>query len=606
MDDGPQSGRVCSPCRESTQSVRYERLHLYDLYVPALGLCGLSVVRNKNRTWIVVKNTTHQTLSPKVPMFNENLVHTTEPPQTGNGRAWSRAFFTAKIFQRALFLGLLLCVFVMYKLWGLNIVSKFNSAAAASRASPDTINVDARKISRVMGLSDLPNVSYTIHYKDPITGEGAPSMCASNGYFVGTENNPSVDCNSICGGHADEFAYRYFDADSYLTKYLFSGKPGGYCVPSKIGSCNPYTSTIVRGVYDWTCLAKWPSVFGGPQGTDIRACGNSRITDLLTDTNHVKTIPQNLLVRDPWLETVDASLSSMPHVSQSVYDKYILMNDLHKQDSVGRRARQQEALTFKHPRFVCTDEIVATDTGSPSLGARKSLQYDSDNNRLIAAPEISRFARIRNTCSKYLQSANYRIAPDFNTGECVCVGGAHGLIDEPEWGTTTMPRMIADKTTDHAIMPPPQSTDYLSKNYSTIFENGWLEPSLTESNQEMDEKLYRQSGAACSPCAMGFVKLDNRRNAQNNIDRIVRVPYTKSQLKSADKDGGLYTERVINLPLPCVAPSTVIDNNTFGGSFTNVRLCTGNIRCVNMLIDASLGPSYTARKIINTNKFASL
>ncbi|KAI5692939.1 hypothetical protein M8J75_004429 [Diaphorina citri] len=181
-----------------------------------------------------------------------------------------------------------------------------------------------------------------------------------------------------------------------------------------------------------------------------------------------------------------------------------------------------------------------------------------------------------------------------------CIRGAHGVIDEPTWGATTMPGVVnlaetGDKGGRVPIPAPPPTAD-LSVDYEKIFERGWLDSAAKGGGEGDDEQMFDQKGSACSPCAMGFVQLDNRNAKTGNIDRTVKVPYVKS---SSDD---YYSDRLVNLPLPCIAANSIVDNSTFGGSYTNVRLCpSGTSRCVNMLVDVSLGPSFNARRLLNSN-----
>ncbi|KAI5707377.1 hypothetical protein M8J77_012166 [Diaphorina citri] len=261
----------------------------------------------------------------------------------------------------------------------------------------------------------------------------------------------------------------------------------------------------------------------------------------------------------------------------------------------GRPSQRRVLLPFLH-----LDELVASDTGLPSVAAFQSTLLDTELNRMIASPEVLRFERVRNRCAKYLTSAMYKIAPDFERGECACIRGAHGVIDEPTWGATTMPGVVnlaetGDKGGRVPIPAPPPTAD-LSVDYEKIFERGWLDSAAKGGGEGDDEQMFDQKGSACSPCAMGFVQLDNRNAKTGNIDRTVKVPYVKS---SSDD---YYSDRLVNLPLPCIAANSIVDNSTFGGSYTNVRLCpSGTSRCVNMLVDVSLGPSFNARRLLNSN-----
>ncbi|KAL1460465.1 hypothetical protein WDU94_012446 [Cyamophila willieti] len=418
----------------------------------------------------------------------------------------------------------------------------------------------------VSGVNELPDVTYKVHYLDPITGDRAPAQC-SNGLYLGPNDEPYIDCDSVCKSDTPgQFAYRFFDTNSYLTQYIYAAQPGSYCVPSRLNSYNPTTTTVVRGVYDWVFLPKWPSVFGGENGTRVETCRGSCLYDALTSTVYKSGyIPVNLNVSDPFNETVEFTLSEMIYITQLAYSHHLTSN---KSDFLRG---------YRHPRFVCTDELVDARTGAKItqiVETPEPSQLDDSYNRFISAPEITRFTRIQNECAKNIPHAHWSILPDFENGTCDCLRGMHGMMT---------------LNTDNNL-------DDERRNYAHIYEKGRLK-SNEVLGAEANPPTYQQFHGSCSACPFGFVSVQQQSNIALELNAptaIVAKPLMHTDFSNE------YSVNLLNLPVSCVSPLTPVNKNTFKQNWLNVRMSKLNDRlCIDMVLDISLGLSKDAKKIVN-------
>ena len=214
-------------------------------------------------------------------------------------------------------------------------------------------------------------------------------MCKENGLYLG-KDDVYINCNNVC--KMPGFAYHHFNNTSYLTKYLVSGKAGAYCIPEKIVKCNPYMSTIVRDAYDWKCYPKFPSIFGGANGTDIQVC-NGELTDMLTGENYKHSIPINLQVQDPENETISLALTDhTPYVTKDVYLQFEQKEKIDDSDGGGGGGGSSSGSSnhkhrspdhIDHPRFVCTSDLVYRHNGFPTEVALNSITKDELGNAYV-------------------------------------------------------------------------------------------------------------------------------------------------------------------------------------------------------------------------------
>lgn len=455
-----------------------------------------------------------------------------------------------KLVQFVVFIGLAICIYTLARVWTLDVVTTYVRETSGNIADAgdvvDAANETARFVSSVISIGELPDVSYTVNYYDSKKSAAREIKCHSNGLYLGDADqyvNCSVKCNS------DSFQYRFFPADSYLTKYFFSGRPGAYCIPRQTSLCNASTATIVRSVNEWSCIAKWPSIFGGSYGTSINSC-NGQITDMLTQQNYTNSIPITLYVENPYIETVARKYSEMTMVSKHVYAENMNQQKTEFKDG------------YKHPRFVCTDELIYTANLRPVNSSRP--ETDAQNNEFIPNPK-NRFSRIVNACTELIPNAVANIRPDFDTETCNCLSGNHALLDLQ---TVDRENIKAEK-------------------YEKLCEIGHVD----NFNQRPLESTFQQPGI-CSPCPFGFVYTD--------INNKLLKPNTKSNFNTEDR-GNDYFTKIANFPVSCISSDTPITAKMFGNNFLNVRLCTKeNAQCVNTFLDVSTGLSNDAKRILVT------
>lgn len=481
-------------------------------------------------------------------------------------RNWSEFNFTSTFFARVIYILVACCFFGFFSIWTRSLSSTFDDVVRQTAIDTDTINDNVRVLQSIAGVDELPAVTYTVHYADPITGYRAPSQCSSNGLFLGAKEQSYVDCDYVCkADHAGQFVYRFFHTTkSYVTQYLYNAQPGAYCVPSRLESYNPTTTTIVRGVYDWVFLPKWPSVFARENGTHIEACSGFSLYDALTNTVYSDKIPINLNVADPYNETVEYALSDMIYVTADAYNNHLTAD------------KSEFEKGYKHARFSCTDVLVEAATGRvpTNFDSIHGVELDGSFNKYIAAPEISKFTRIINECSINIPYANERVIPDFEQGACRCLRGDHG---------------IANYVNEENIL----AAGHRHK-YRDIYEKGRYEPDEPVAIDN-DPKVFLQPDKPCSACAYGFVKTVHESTGLPTS--VVAKPLRQTTFENE------YEEHLLNVPVSCVTPKTPVDKDTFRNNWLNVRMCRENTMCVNTLLDISLGLSRYAKKIVRENKF---
>ena len=449
-----------------------------------------------------------------------------------------------------------LCLLLMIWNYIVNYVNPFINAAENKPVENHENGIDS--VKSVLSIQDLPKVSSHVRYIDPVTGQSGSSLCNENGLFLGHEDS-FADCNNIC--RTSGFTYRYFQKMSYLTKHLMIAKPGAYCVPQKIVKCNPYTTTIVRGVFDWQCNLKWPGIFGGENGTEIKICGG-KLRDMLTGTDYENFIPTNLEV-GPENEQVSIDAQKVSHVPRNLY--FQMKN---------AKGKLTNATT---PRFVCWADLVTVANGSPVT----STPRDEMGNAYVYAQDVSHFTRVGNECAKFIRGAHESVRPDFLNGQCECIKGLH----------TVLPPFKDDEKNYFY-----HQNDYDDTNstfdYFKIFETGRY--GYKDDGHGNESIATYQQPSVCSPCPYGFVKL-------NEGGSIVK-PLTNT-IFERDNDRNL-----ISIPLVCIHPNDTIHQNHGIKTFMDAsRLCSGmssaqdsGIQCVSALVDISTGLSQYAKKLLAT------
>jgi hypothetical protein len=293
----------------------------------------------------------------------------------------------------------MIIIIFIYKIF-IDPINSFINNAYLTKSSAFNANKSLQKLSEGLSLDDLPTVSYSVKYIDPSTQETPKSKCQSRGLYLGETDIPT-DCETLC--ESADFVYKFFSTASFITEDTLLNKRGAYCVPKKVSKCNPFTASTINSVYDWKCLPKWPSVFGGEDGNEIKTC-NGSILDRLTGQVYNQLIPINLPLTDPFTEKVSWQ-TAFGDTSSSSQQQH---NDVY--------------------RFICTDDELNLENGRPTKRALNATKYDFMHNKYIAPYVFSRFERIRNQCASLIYNASEGIQPNFFTGNCGCIKGIHGSL----------------------------------------------------------------------------------------------------------------------------------------------------------------------------------
>lgn len=483
---------------------------------------------------------------------------------------WSQIQFTSEVRNRIIFIFCLICIVLFLKLYIYDLTTEFVTSIDDG-ISNGKINEGLTNMTEISTVEDLPEISYSIHYRDPITGDKSSAKCNNGGLYLGV-TNVYRDCSYIC--NSSSYTYRYFDKDSYLYHYLKTNKPGAYCVPTSISSVNSSTSTIVHGVYGWNVIPKWPRIFGGAKGTDIMCC-NGRITDMMTFQHYVNDIPWNLVVQDPENETISQDLNQLSVVSRDAYLNHV--------DSIDNSKFEKG---YFHPRFVCTDELVSSSDGNFLHIAITARKLDNNQNPLIGAPGIlPRLERIRNECACQLHKAADSIMPDFNTGECSCIEGIHSTMGPANRGPTSL-----KSSTESDI----KSEIEMANNYETLFEAGRLESS---ENTGIDpNRIFKQQNV-CSKCPYGFVTTSD--NPGSAIDKPLKKSKSLTQVD--------YRREYLSIPTECHSVNSpdiwTLNKNVIhklcGFSQVNTEQQAEEDFCVSNLVDISVGGSANIKSILH-------
>jgi hypothetical protein len=311
---------------------------------------------------------------------------------------WKSSFYTSYFSLSAILLCFCVVIIIfIYKIF-IDPINSFVDSAYSTKSSAYDANQSLQKLSEGLSLDELQVVSYSVKYIDPSTQETPTSKCQTRGLYLGEADIP-FDCETLC--ESPDFVYKFFSTASFITEHTLLNKKGSYCIPKKVSKCNPFTANTVNSVYDWKCLPKWPSIFGGKDGNEIKTCNGSMI-DRLTGQVYNQLIPNNLPLTNPFEEKVswETAFGSKPTSTQP--------KEVH--------------------RFICTDDELNLETGLPTKRALDATKYDFMHNKYIAPYTFSRFERIRNQCTSLIYNASDGIQPNFFTGNCGCIKGLHGSM----------------------------------------------------------------------------------------------------------------------------------------------------------------------------------
>lgn len=194
----------------------------------------------------------------------------------------------------------------------------------------------------------------------------------------------SINCESLCGGS--------YTKKTLTDVNLYPGLDAGvYCVPRVLDTCHPYTGTIAKDSHGWSCVSKYPFVFGGPDADEIVSCDG---------------------------DLVDAINPENPVVYRNRIPRYlkIFTNPEHDRNSIGEW------------RFTCPKRI------------------DFMNNDYVST-DVSRLHTVRNVCAQMLVHDNGRSIPNFEYGVCKCPEGDYSEYSDDRVGLYCAPtaRSLTEK-----------------------------------------------------------------------------------------------------------------------------------------------------------------
>lgn len=122
-------------------------------------------------------------------------------------------------------------------------------------------------------------------------------LCLSRGYYLGPENT-DANCGEVCGVSDEAVAYTFLTpADtSRIVAAKQKLKPGAYCMPTRMATCNRNTSSVVYSLEGWLCLPR-TDAFAGEGGNHIVVC-NGSLRDNALRVVYTGSIPANLAFND--------------------------------------------------------------------------------------------------------------------------------------------------------------------------------------------------------------------------------------------------------------------------------------------------------------------
>lgn len=127
-------------------------------------------------------------------------------------------------------------------------------------------------------------------------------LCLTRGYYLGPEATTDANCSQVCGVDEHEIAFTYVSRSE--TTRIVAGRqllrPGGYCVPTRMATCNRNTSSVVYALSGWTCIPR-TDAFAGEGGNRIVVC-NGNLRDNALRVVHRDYIPANLVFGDVYTD----------------------------------------------------------------------------------------------------------------------------------------------------------------------------------------------------------------------------------------------------------------------------------------------------------------
>lgn len=139
--------------------------------------------------------------------------------------------------------------------------------------------------------SDVPGLDASVD--DGLSLAEIRQQCLTRGFFLGPEV-ATANCSKICDvdPSAVEFAFiSLWDANRIIAARQRLS-PGGYCMPTKMSTCNRNTSLVVYTLAGWSCMPMGDA-FAGEGGNRIVVC-NGSLRDNALRVVHREFIPPNL------------------------------------------------------------------------------------------------------------------------------------------------------------------------------------------------------------------------------------------------------------------------------------------------------------------------
>lgn len=209
----------------------------------------------------------------------------------------------------------------------------------------------------------LSSFNTDVMLPDDVVSKNKVNCNINGGYYLGT-NVTDVNCNKMCNkknGIKNRYLQVWFNE-----KTQFHNR-GSYCMEKTKTRCNV---NINKYVYDdavnkYSCIPKFPDLFGGPYGNSIIGCNGSFI-DLQNNQIYEKSIPNS----------------------------FKLVN-LHEKITINNK------LVY---RYQCNTNV------KDEMGNYMITPFPND--------EKLRFFQIRNICSSMTFNASSLIRPNFDTGNC--------------------------------------------------------------------------------------------------------------------------------------------------------------------------------------------
>lgn len=193
---------------------------------------------------------------------------------------------------------------------------------------------------------------------DTGAAESSETHCAG-GLFLDIHDLGTYDCQSACSSTAYEFKYIDPSVGLVLGNRNFAGS---YCMPKESTKCNLSTGRLVNFGSGFSCISKYPTLFGGPGVTQIVGC-NGLLTDKKTGIKYVNEIAPDTVINP-----------------------------------------QEKIMPGNTYRYECTE------------------QKDERGNALIPLPPYlgDRFVLVPNLCLELIPLGHPDFKPNFKEGTCNC------------------------------------------------------------------------------------------------------------------------------------------------------------------------------------------